>query len=202
MKTSPSLWQPESYAELIGPAFGVGEVIAGKIARMKSEGSIAMRSLFHGEPGTGKSALAQLAALDLAGGEHLLLERISGISGSLFAVGSFQVKLIEELDRVPDAAQILLLDYLDRTRAFPDVALIGTSNADVDKLQERFQTRLQYWPVEKPKADEIEKLLLRWNPNPGVARMIAETCCGNVRQAMLDLEGHLDVEYVRRRKAA
>lgn len=209
----PSQWQPQSYADLIGPAADLAEILEDKAERMRSQGSSA-RIVLSGPPGVGKSALAKIAALDLAQGETLNIEAKSGLMitvevvkawqgslgmGSLFA--GHQVKLIHELDRVNDAAQILLLDYLDQIQDKPDTAFIGTSNAEIQKLQERFQTRLQFFPVEGPEPDEIAELLTTyWPVTPDTARMIAAGSCGNVRAALLDLESHLDVQYSRARR--
>jgi replication-associated recombination protein RarA len=212
---SPSTWEPTTYAEIIGHAGTLAKVIQGKIKRMKADGDLNARWLFAGPPGIGKSALAKIAALDLAGGENLAIERKSGLvvtvetvkgwinslgMGSLF--GGHQVKLVEEMDRVPPAAQDLMLDYLDRSKGMGDLVFIGTSNADMSALQERFSTRLQYWKLAGPSQDDIEELLSKWSASPartgvGIAtiKMIAAGACGNVRQALLDLESQIDVNY-------
>jgi replication-associated recombination protein RarA len=208
----PGAWRPASFSELIGPAGEVGAVIEDKVDRMNATACSA-RWAFNGPPGTGKSSLAVFAALGLARGESLNVETKSGVlvtvdvvkgwmgclgMGSLFSGRS--VKLIHELDRVTPAAQDLLLDYLDRIQDQPDLAFIGSSNTEIDKLQERFQTRLQFFPVQGPGQEDIEALLCRWPVPAETARLIAAGACGNVRAALLDLESHLDVEYSRTKR--
>jgi len=210
---SPNLYTVKTYADFMGAgtsntAGELARVLSAKVKRMNDSGRLSARWVIAGPPGVGKSDLADIAALDLAGGERLAIERKSGLlvtidvvkawinslgMGSLF--GNHQVKLIHEMDRIPPAAQDLLLDYLDLSKQATDLAFIGTSNADTKALQERFETRLQYWDVVGPPQDQIVALLQKWEVTPSIANMIAAGCCGNVRQALLDLESHLDLQY-------
>ena len=43
--------------------------------------------------------------------------------------------------------------------------------------------------------EQITALIMKWEINPNIASMIAAGCTGNVRQALLDLESHLDLQY-------
>lgn len=211
---APSLYEPQAYGELIGPAGELARVLSAKVGRMNairqsgSDRNLSARWVIAGNPGVGKSELGKMCALDLAGGERLAIESKSGLlvtidvvkswinalgMGSLF--GNHQVKLIHEMDRIPPAAQDLLLDYLDQSKRSTDLAFIGTSNADTAALQERFETRLQYWDVAAPTQEQITALIMKWEINPNIASMIAAGCTGNVRQALLDLESHLDLQY-------
>ena len=203
---SPIDWRCRSFTDLIGPAAAVGRVIAAKITRLKAAGTGgAAKHCFYGPPGTGKTELAELVALQLAG-DKLGIERISGLkvgvdlvkrwldnigTGSLF--GDWQVKVVHEMDRIPRDAQDLLLDYLDQLPT--KTAFLGTSNMQIDLLQERFQTRMQPWKILGPTQEEVTAFLLQhWDVDPGTAALIAGGCGGCVRAALLDLESHLDVQ--------
>lgn len=222
LPVSPSRYSPKAFAELIGPAAGIGRVMQGKIARIKADPDAVFKGMYYGCPGVGKTELARLIALAL--GElkpptpkelamstkdrikcSYSIEEVSGVQvnvemvkgwmnsagvGGLF--GDWQVKLIHEMDRIPTTAQDLLLQYLDiipGKRAF-----VGTSNLQLDLLQERFQTRMQTWKVEAPSTEEITEFIMRWEIPRQIAAMIAVGCGGNVRAALLDTESHLDVQ--------
>lgn len=202
----PTEYAPKSFADLIGPAAKLGKIVSGKISRIKVAKPTSTKLMFYGAPGTGKSSLAQLAAIALAGDE-LAIERLSGLTvnvdlvkrwmqsascGSLF--GDWQVKVVEEMDRIPAAAQDLLLHYMDVLPA--GAAFIGTSNLQLDLLQDRFQTRMQTWKVDGPDTDEIAEFILnRWPEIPEhTARMIAVGSGGNMRAALLDTESQLDAQ--------
>lgn len=109
--------------------------------------------------------------------------------GNLFS--DWQVRMVEELDRVPRDAQDLLLHYLDKLPA--KTVFIGTSNLQLDLLQERFQTRLRTWKVEPPNTAELCTYLMeRKGLNKTVAASIAVGSGGNVRAALLDADNELD----------
>ncbi|HEX8312332.1 MAG TPA: AAA family ATPase [Chthoniobacteraceae bacterium] len=202
----PTEFRPTRFADLIGPAGTVGRVIAAKVARLKAApGNASYKAVFYGPPGTGKTQLAQITALALSD-DRLAIEEISGLQvnievvkqwihgsgmGGLF--GDWQIKVVHEMDRIPPAAQDLLLQYLDLLPA--KCGFIGTSNLAIDALQERFQTRLQTWKILGPTSDEIAGLLrTRWPVDAATANTIGCGCGGNVRAALLDLESHLDVQ--------
>jgi hypothetical protein len=202
----PTEFEPACFSELIGPAATVGRVVEAKIARLKANpGNATYKSVFYGPPGTGKTCLAKIAGLALAE-DRLAVEEISGLQvnidvvkqwihgssmGGLF--GDWQVKVVHEMDRIPTAAQDLLLQYLDILR--PRCGFIGTSNLAIDTLQERFQTRMQPWKILGPTSDEISAFIrARWDVDAGTANTIGVGCGGNVRAALLDLESHLDVK--------
>ena len=203
---SPSQFRAVTFDDLIGPAAAVGRVLAAKIARLKAHpGTATAKHIIYGPPGTGKSELAGIVALGLA--DHALaIERISGLkvnvdlvkrwldslgTGCLF--GDWQVKVVHEMDRIPRDAQDLLLDYLDQLP--PKTGFIGTSNMQLDLLQERFQTRMQPWKILGPTDTEIAAFITaRWDVDAKTASLIAVGCGGNVRAALLDAESHLDVQ--------
>jgi hypothetical protein len=117
--------------------------------------------------------------------------------GSLFG---YQVRLINELDKCSDDAQVMLLEYADELR--DNCALIATSNLDIQHLQQRFQTRWMQYEITPPSQDEIAGLLARFGVAPDSAQMIGFGAGGNVRAALLDAEAHLDVTAYRALKAA
>lgn len=205
MHILPSDWQPATIEDLIGEPRRVGRILRAKIARMGGDPRSKLKQLFYGPPGTGKSSLASLLARQIAGafalektcGQDVDLETVREweralSSPSLF--GGWQVKYVDEIDLMPPSAQNRLLEYLDRMPAMH--AFFGTSNQQIDGLQERFQTRLQPWKIDAPSTEEIIEFLLKHWPQltRTAARAIAVGSGGNVRAACLDAESELDVQ--------
>jgi replication-associated recombination protein RarA len=207
---SPSNWKPASAEDFIGVAREVAGILEIKARKLLSSGA-ALRLLLYGPPGTGKTAIAAWLAAMLAGhssnvdrksGKQIGVEEVRrwmstlGM-GSLFG---YQVRLINELDKCSDDAQVMLLEYADELR--DNCALIATSNLDIQHLQQRFQTRWMQYEITPPSQDEIAGLLARFGVAPDSAQMIGFGAGGNVRAALLDAEAHLDVTAYRALKAA
>lgn len=210
---SPSSFSPAKASQFIGPAAKVAGLMSAKADRLREAADGTLKVLFYGPPGVGKTALAWLTARRLSG-HHLAIEHVNGKEVTLETVrrwmdelpvcslfGDWQVKVVDELDRCSRDAQDLLLTYLDRlpaTRAF-----IGTSNLQLDLLQERFQTRLQQFRIDNPESDDIANFLrARFALDAEDAHRIAVGCGGNVRAALLDAESFLDalaIQPARRR---
>jgi len=185
--------------ELIGPAAQIAQRLVASARKLKTAPLSRMRKLFHGGPGTGKTTIANQLAAVLA--EHAIdIESINGRNltidvvrdwqralayGSLF--GGWKVKIINEVDLVPQLAQDLMLTFLDELPAHN--AVLATSNATMETLTDRFATRFGPVKVTAPSAAEIAAHLRAIHRVPkAAAAMIAETCCGNVRDALLQAE--------------
>ena len=66
---------------------------------------------------------------------------------------------------------------------------LGTTNLDVGRLTERFQTRFQSVRLQPPEIEVLAAFLARrWAVPIATTRMIAARAAGNVRAAMGDLE--------------
>jgi replication-associated recombination protein RarA len=186
-------------ADFIGPAGVIAGKLSAKASRLKAQGGV-LKLLFTGGPGLGKTAVARMLAEQLQGnplnfqavnGRSLTVEMIRGWQESAAyrpVFSGFTVKLVDELDTAPPAAQDLLLTYLDEMKE--GHAFLATSNMDLVNITPRLQSRLQSLQFKAPGAGDIAGFLREKNPAlPGeVADAIASGCGGNVRAALLDLE--------------
>jgi replication-associated recombination protein RarA len=161
-----------------------------------------------GRPGVGKTEITEIIASELIGNkdnEIFCVERISGVKvnvelisswhekrGMAPLAGAWKVKIIHEADRIPPAAQVAMLEMLDRI--LPGTAIMLTSNNDTAELQERFHTRFQFRNVIGPATEEITSLLAEHYPKiPRMTlQMIAVGSGGNVRAALHDAESEMD----------
>ncbi len=206
-----------NYSDLIGPAARVGKILQRITPRLKSASQRDAAAtekpafLFYGPPGVGKTSLARILARDLSETPFNTTE-VSGVNVNVELVrrwqasiglstlfGDFQVRMIEELDRVPRDAQDLLLNYLDNLPNGQSgrVAFIGTSNLRIDLLAERFQTRLRTWKILGPATHELIPFLMRvGGVDSATASAIAFGCGGNVRAALLDCQNARDAMLV------
>ena len=177
-----------------------------KTDTLKKHRNGTLKVLFYGQPGVGKSELAKFTARNLAG-HSLAIEHLNGKEVSVDTVrewcnelslgclfSDWTVKVVDELDLCSRDAQDLLLTYLDRLT--PGRGFIGTSNLQLDLLQDRFQTRLQQYKLEAPTDEEIASLIVSLSHDwikPSEAMQIAVGAGGNVRAALLDAESWLDL---------
>jgi DNA polymerase III delta prime subunit len=170
-----------------------------KTERLRDNPDQPLKLLVLGAPGIGKTSLVNMIARSLAAhpaaitdhngrevGLDLVREWIRTLGqSSLF--GRWQVKVVNELDRCSRDAQDLLLTYLDRMG--PGQAFLGTTNLDLDRLTERFQTRFLPVRLQPPDNEVLAAFLAsRWNAPIDITRKIAEGANGNIRAAMADLE--------------
>jgi len=131
----------------------------------------------------GESRPAVVAAIHV----DTALDFDQGFRFEVGEVGSWSVKVVNELDRCSKDAQDMLLTYLDRMK--PGDAFLGTTNLDLASLTERFQTRFQSVRLQPPENEVLAAFLARrWGAPIGITRQIAAGARGNVRAAMADLE--------------
>lgn len=213
MKPSPDQFIPAAPADFIGGAARLAAATLKQIARLKDSPDQTLKLCFYGAPGCGKTSLVNLAAralaanrfdIDEVNGRDLTIDRVrdwmqGAAYGSLF--GGWRVKIINEMDLVPLAAQDLLLTYLDTLPA--GVAVFGTSNEDRATLSQRFCSRFQQVKVASPDQDELAAWLRqRWGIAKKAAAWIALTACGNVREACLQATAFLHYGYLPEEKKA
>lgn len=175
--------------KLIGPAGVLEARLAAAIAQVGGP----LKLLFWGEPGVGKSEVSGRLARMLT--HPVEIERVNGADvgvdevrewaarshcSSLFS--AWRVQIIEEIDKVSERAQVNLLTYLDELPA--QRAVLATSNHSQDTIPPRLWTRFERYEVKAPTPEEIRGLLTQVPED--VAAMLATTCAGNVRAALLD----------------
>lgn len=210
MNTGPADYRPRSFKDLIGVSRRIGEMLHEKCARTAGP----LKVLLYGAPGTGKTELIKLSAVQLTGlklnrsGNSFATESVSGknvnsemirrwMEGLAYRpMYRFSVVCINEIDKMHPDSQVLILDYLDAMgegRAF-----FATSNLELNQLTERFESRLQQFRVASPTTAEISAFLVsRWAVKKARALEIAIGANGNVRSALMDCQSVLDVERIK-----
>ena len=195
----PSSFGPVCPADFAGQTGHVAAMLMRKAERLRDNPTQPLRLLVYGAPGIGKTAMVNMIARTLAShpaaisdhngrevGLDLARDWLRSIGQSCL-FGRWQVKVVNELDRCSRDAQDLLLTYLDRMG--PGQAFLGTTNLDLDRLTERFQTRFLPVRLQPPENEVLAAFLAsRWNAPIDITRQIAEGANGNIRAAMADLE--------------
>jgi DNA polymerase III delta prime subunit len=106
--------------------------------------------------------------------------------------------LIDEADRMTDAAQISMLSKLDATNFPPHTIFVLTCN-ETDRLERRFLSRLREiefksYGIAKEAADLLESVWDREAPagsdRPNFVRLVKESN-NNVRESLIRLEVEL-----------
>jgi replication-associated recombination protein RarA len=197
---TPDQYKPTKPSELIGPAAGIASAIMKYIRTIPADARI--KQVYFGDYGCGKTCIVAMIARALAAAP-IDIESINGKNVSIELVrewqrgaaysslfGGWKVKLINETDLIPSAAQELMLAYLDELP--PSTAVIATSNASMATLSERFATRFSPIKVDSPSSDEITDFLVRrWKVPRKAAAFIAIGACGNVRDALARASNYL-----------
>ena len=159
-------YKPQCADDMIGKsARRWATVLEKRVERMKASQDGTLKALLLGDPGTGKTTIANFIASQLCDSPFAITEtngadisvdlvRKMGCefkTSSLFS--AFRVWIINEIDTMNNVAQTSMLSLLDSlpTRH----AVIGTSNLDTNQLIERFQTRFQQMTVKKPEPPEV-----------------------------------------------
>ena len=198
---NPTSYKPRKPEEFIGPAKDLAVVLE-RIAKRAGRSGEAIKILIRGEPGIGKSALAEGFVEGLGAnkwtvtklnGTQLKVETIDDWAGRLCfreLYGNYRVLWIEEVDKVNAFVQARMLSLLDD---LPDhVAVVCTSNKEVKDFEPRFQSRFQVFCLKPPAAEEIKWLLKKFGLRKDDINRIANFCCGNVRLALFDAQSALD----------
>jgi replication-associated recombination protein RarA len=161
--------------------------------------------LFIGPSGTGKTTMALALAEAVPAELHHVpsqecnLENIERVRRTCqyvpMAGKRFHLILVDEADRMTDAAQVSLLSKLDSTNFPPDTIFVFTSN-DSSRLEPRFLSRLSVlefssYGIAKNATDLLARV---WdaetdNPaeRPNFARIVKESN-NNVREALNRLQ--------------
>lgn len=164
-----------------------------------------MAFLFTGPSGTGKTTMGLALAEEIKAELHHVpsqqctvgeLERVVAICHRVPTYGKkLHMVLVDEADRMSEAAQLYLLSKLDSTAAPPDTMWVFTCNEET-RLQDRFISRtLRLEFSSYGMSSEATSLLQRvWAaevgtelPAPNFARLVKDAA-NNVRGALMALE--------------
>jgi putative ATPase len=207
---TPTAYKPTTAADFIGPANKVAHLMATKVPRLKEAGGF-FAAIFHGPPGTGKSALcgavaswltSHAIAVETINGQSVTVDKVREWKDSLRMTSMFsdwRAIVIEEVDSASKQAMTQMLTLFDDKPK--NVAFLMTTNTDPEKdLPERLQTRAFLYPVGKPKHLEVVALVstMMGESEPSItAGKIGEVANGNVRAALIEAEAALDRKAVK-----
>jgi replication factor C small subunit len=162
--------------------------------------------LFVGPPGTGKTVAALVLAETLGAEVHHIPSQQCNVANVedvirqcwyVPASGGFHLVLVDEADRMSNAAQLHFLSKLDATAFPPQTIFVFTCNS-TDGLESRFLSRTRQIEFSSyGMAGDATRLLESvWqreadgSPAPNFARIVKESS-NNVRDSLMRLETEL-----------
>lgn len=191
-------YRPRTIADFVG--LDKPKKILSKLAAQPYESAW----LFVGPSGTGKTTIAQALASAIPAELHHIpsqecnldnIERVRRTCQYVPMAGcKFHLVLVDEADRMSDAAQISLLSKLDSTNYPPKTIFVFTCNA-TDRLEARFLSRLRTIEFSSYgiSSDAASLLARIWEQEtggasaPNFARIVKDSS-NNVRESLMRLE--------------
>jgi len=209
--TQPALAFPQALAEKYRPlnldSF-VGLDKPRRICQKLASTPFPSAWLFVGASGTGKTTMALALAAAIPAELHHIpsqncnletIERVRRTCQYVPAAGyKYHLVLIDEADRMTDAAQVALLSKLDATDFPPNTIFIFTCNG-TDRLEQRFLSRLRTvefssYGMSKEATSLLEAIWKAEAPTeaqaPNFARIVKDAN-NNIREALMRLETEL-----------
>jgi replication-associated recombination protein RarA len=195
-------YRPHSIAEFVGLA--KPKALCAKLAARPFPSAW----LFVGASGTGKTTMAMALAEMIPAEVHHIpsqectvanIQEKRRICQYVPAAGyKMHMILVDEADRMSDAAQVALLSQLDSTNFPPDTIFVFTCN-DSTRLEPRFLSRLRViefssYGMAVDAADLLRKIWAENAPvtaaQPNFARIVKESN-NNIRESLMRLETEL-----------
>ncbi len=215
----PLSFRPQIANDFIGATRVNAALVMSTVARVMKEPS-RFAHLYYGSPGSGKTALAMMAAMQLSG-SPLAIEQLNGQSLSPDRIrewrqrapykelfGNWTCKVVDELDAFSSGAESELITFLDGLPT--QWGFVATTNRNLQTRKQseegivkdemgpmvpfRIHSRMQVYKFKPVSTEEIATWLhALWIKDMEAARDIAAANEGNVRGALNDADRHLDM---------